>query len=53
MDDLYESKLGEIKTKKEWIDWSKDFYSKLDIKEPLNYFQRMEKVLGLTRSTIE
>lgn len=57
MHELYESRLGEIKTKEEWLMWADTFYERINtnlevpFKQPKNIWQRMQKVLRLTLVT--
>lgn len=49
---LYKSKLGEVKTKQEWLLWGEDFYNKIchyetRVKRPKNIWERIVKVLKL------
>jgi len=50
---FYRSKLGEVKTKQEWLTWADEFYASLgvdkqvNIKKPVDYWERVQKVLKL------
>ncbi len=57
MNDLYRSRIGEVRTKQYWIDW---FQQSLKVvaaglparsgyKAPTNYWERVEKILKLEK----
>ena len=47
MNELYKSKLGDLKSKKEWLEWAYEFYREIGTSVPSNVFERVVKVLKL------
>lgn len=47
MERLFKSKLGELRTEKEWRDWAMNLYAEIGTTVPSNFWERVQKVLKL------
>lgn len=52
MNTYYKSKLGEVLTKEDWLEWGAKFYRYVEIEAPSNVWERLVKVLKLKKVSL-